>query len=863
MTTQEKKPIYPDQLNIIIRTSVPGYQQINYVPSMTIKNTEEKSVKFNPLLKLYKSVVDKIPEEYRIKQFFNKGLFQSLQTYNGGRPAGNLLQATRYGYVDNNINVTIHSIFPVGSVIYIGKTPYAIGDVQWTTGDWKIEVKQKKEEIDPSKVTDPKLYTQLVSEEIISGEEQLNQLPQVLLMGANYTGPPVVKNANASGAPISSATTTPPITPSASPIANMPIKQEQEQEEAQAQEQQITQTNALMPPPIPFQKKAMLMLPPSEQRKPLLIEQPPKIEELTPQEEKLYESFNKNLVTNTNATHFFRRYFQAPTSYQDMIFLLYLYFPQQIKKEVINFYYKTTHYVPKKTTEGFSSASYNKLCDQVSIIKSPGDGDCFFAAVADGINLHNYENIDSKIYYANYGKTQLFTISILREIVLRYILDLGSNKIKDMLDISESYVDILNDKFKQVINGLKDKFNIDQLTTDQYLAELNNVYQSDNNFLIYKPKVVPIDIDEYENPFRILKPFEISNYIKSKDYWANDVAIEAICEKLQICIIPIENLMTTRNVTLKYIKKIAPAKRNVERLRMLLTNNDVTKTHCSKKVMFLYYKKNHYELIRFEYMTKLNQSMINQNIQNEVYNTKKYYTIFKDGDISPPIHILFLLYGSIYNNRNEQYKQDFGIYLNFMKMIDYSVQQIVKSKYAKDFVYKFNDYFISKNPLKIELTAENRTIPDRETSPTDTELMETNSEFPDEEDKPTELVTDTIARLKKQGLFNRKKQIGGQPYPPYYAYPQNATTMIKKADDRDASKIAYSIIIDMELHPGTSLSPEQISKSKCNGRYNAIRKAFSEFVGKPYVIPPVYNKTIKNTNNKSIKKIGGKTRKNV
>jgi hypothetical protein len=68
----------------------------------------------------------------------------------------------------------------------------------------------------------------------------------------------------------------------------------------------------------------------------------------------------------------------------------------------------------------------------------------------------------------------------------------------------------------------------------------------------------------------------------------------------------------------------------------------------------------------------------------------------------------------------------------------------------------------------------------------------------------------------------------------------------------------------MELHPGTSLTPQQISESKCNAKYNAIRKAFAEFTGKPYVIPPVYPKS-NNTKKNIIQTKGGKrkTRKNI
>jgi hypothetical protein len=33
---------------------------------------------------------------------------------------------------------------------------------------------------------------------------------------------------------------------------------------------------------------------------------------------------------------------------------------------------------------------------------------------------------------------------------------------------------------------------------------------------------------------------------------------------------------------------------------------------------------------------------------------------------------------------------------------------------------------------------------------------------------------------------------------------------------------------------------------KCQQKWNAIRRAYASFVGKPYVIPPIYKKTAKN-----------------
>jgi hypothetical protein len=69
---------------------------------------------------------------------------------------------------------------------------------------------------------------------------------------------------------------------------------------------------------------------------------------------------------------------------------------------------------------------------------------------------------------------------------------------------------------------------------------------------------------------------------------------------------------------------------------------------------------------------------------------------------------------------------------------------------------------------------------------------------------------------------------------------------MEKKDKDDESQLAYVITIDMELRPGTSLSPQELQNAKCNGKWNSIRKSWSELTGKPYVIPPIYNKTVKN-----------------
>ena len=64
-----QKIIYPDQLNITINTSIPGYQKIEYKPYMTIKDIDDRRVHFNPLVKLKKSTIDSIDNNIRTKKY--------------------------------------------------------------------------------------------------------------------------------------------------------------------------------------------------------------------------------------------------------------------------------------------------------------------------------------------------------------------------------------------------------------------------------------------------------------------------------------------------------------------------------------------------------------------------------------------------------------------------------------------------------------------------------------------------------------------------------------------------------------------------------------------------------------------------
>lgn len=205
----------PNELKITINTSIPGFQSIKYKPYMTLPNDKnDSSVQFNPLVKLNPSIIQSLPSNIQVSEFFNKGLFQSLINSHGLVKAKTLVEATNAGYVDNNIKVTLETLFPSNSVIYINRQPYTIADVQWRKGDWKIDSKvQQLPELESSNITDPYLYRTIIKDEIISGENELQQIPKEIVYGANYTGPQNVASGIKPPAPDSTIPPNPPNPP--------------------------------------------------------------------------------------------------------------------------------------------------------------------------------------------------------------------------------------------------------------------------------------------------------------------------------------------------------------------------------------------------------------------------------------------------------------------------------------------------------------------------------------------------------------------------------------------------------------------------------------------------------------------------
>jgi len=815
----------PNQLNITIRTSIPGFQKINYKPSMSLDNVsaDDSSVRFNPLIKLDKSVIDKIPENLRIKEFFNKNLFESLLVYTSRKPAKTLTLATRYGYVDNNIKVTLQTIFPEGSVIKIGKKPYTIADMQWTNGDWKIDIKQKKEELNLNKITDPYLYTTLVKENIISGEQQLKELNEELVYGANFTG--------ARGIPL--AATAPPVAPVVAPTVVAPTVVAPTVAPTVAP---APKPNALILAPVstivPTSQPLLLPPPPNtsitqqpqqsqsqqSQSQQLLAIEPPQLDSdiIEVNEEDYMPTPGIKLVANKTQIKFVRDFFRG--YYYDLLNKLYQTFTNNIKYEINQVLYYTTrtnvNLDPNSPNKSISKDAYKYIVDGLRIEENSGGGDCFFIAVAQGINVYNsiLSNSTNKITSNEFGISKIFTQEYLRRLVGMYIYE--RNDLDDLIDYGTNSATELNNRYNSFLLTRDTSLPVD------YLDEAKRIYRENDNFLVEFPN--SINESQPQNPFKPVNNDEASiiNYTLNSNYWAGQETILALITKLKLNVLVIDK--TTNN---------SDPENTYDSLRIYPFDTlNKEQNNGWDKYLFLYAHENHYELITFKYanveVTSQGKKIINGETTISVFNRG---SINESPELLPPIYIIFLIYATYYRTlRSENNKRNFALfeYSHFMMLIDECVQRIID---------RHDEVFISIYNLL----------------------------FPFYSIRQQSMIQ--IGGYSTQYRYPNQQPYRFQPYryPNQYLKPIQQT-MVKKNNDYDTSKLAYSITIDMELYPGTKIPEDQLKKLKCTSKWNAVRKAWADFTGKPYIIKPVYSmlENNKNPNNKTNNKTNNKNPNN-
>jgi hypothetical protein len=860
----------PNELNVTMNTNMPLFSKLKYKPDMTIKGLKSKNIQFNPLIKLNDSIVKNTYAKLKLinpkmlisELFLEKSNFTTLLNYHkstGWIQNITLEQAHQDGNIDNNINITLKYVFEPRSLIYLKDEPYSIGALNWTTGDWKLDTKEKVQSLPTN---NPYLRSAMITTRIISGDKELKALSKFhpnLMQGPNYVPDPSIF---ASGI-------TPAVTPASAPIIPRPIIPASVPAPVIPASAPVIPASApvipvpLMPAPVipaPLPSGPKLILPPPVP-KPLPaitddsgIEILPDDANYVPQPGFSYNEvarmrlpfvlYNKknnkdvkatdvlqyvsdmgidtisfknikrkstliDAILNeikTPSTKIVQTYFNKGEFYK-MLNSVYINFDDNIKTSINNVFMTQTP-IQAGAGANLSKAAYESVIESLNVYPNVGGGDCFFIAIADAINNYNYVNLNTKITYNNNGVSRPFTVDILRTIVYDYLINQPPDIIDDYVRDGVENTQRLNAQFDE---DLKQRESLGQVSADEYITLANEIFSNDAlAIFVTKPTKVPDLVDKYYAPFSAVSKPQIEPYIKSRNYWADEIAVYAMANLLKINVIILEE------------------KNNLLNSLCLIQDNTEEQFKDWDKYVFLYYSGGHYELVTFNFTRK----------PDKIYMAVPTITIFNRNPPRPnpkkplqvyyivPYYIIFCMFGSCYYPIKDVYKRQ---NIEFLKLYNENVFEIINKSLNR--ILSDNNYIHTTQ------------------SYSNVEFSETfNKYFPKSDiQKPINVPRVTMGALRRS---MRNKVIGGAD-----AYYQNPLQSIGKEE----SDICYTIKIDLMLRKGTTITDGELNTLLCNAQWNKITKPISTILNTAHSIPPdinlaiVNNRVAQSTNNKTKK----------
>ena len=194
----DKKKI-PNSLIIYIKTRIPNYYKINYDPTMTVPSSKSHTVYFEPLIKYYENAVRNIPptapKDALYTQFFEAGEFdfminRILSDFRYMQKTNTLQEANDKKIIDNNISITLNTLFKSNNLFYINKKPYTIVASNFRSNDWQVDKKPLDKLLSQFSFLTPK---QVMDE---ANQEQ-DDIPEILRQG-NLSASNLTQDENAS-----------------------------------------------------------------------------------------------------------------------------------------------------------------------------------------------------------------------------------------------------------------------------------------------------------------------------------------------------------------------------------------------------------------------------------------------------------------------------------------------------------------------------------------------------------------------------------------------------------------------------------------------------------------------------------------
>jgi hypothetical protein len=323
------------------------------------------------------------------------------------------------------------------------------------------------------------------------------------------------------------------------------------------------------------------------------------------------------------------------------------YFKQPIFIDLVNLTYRRTLRNSKNFpqfmdveiapgTYNINKETYIQAVNQLTVTHNAGGGDCFFIALADAINNYNEQHESNRITHGIItGGNRIFTQSYIRSIVADDIMK-GVIDIDGLLAVAIDLADELNRILRDTV-ALRGSPDIKE---PEYLELLSDIYSSHPNAFV----MMPTTLKDKSNPFQpYVKSDKLREYIMSKFYWADDLAIGSVSNALKMNIIPISQIEGVMSIPL------------------IVANKSFNKN------VFLYHNGFHYELITIK------QPLLTIS----VFDTMSL----------PPFFLLFYIFAQYYfklPNKNEC-----NLYVDLLREIDIGFN----SHYETEFIKKFAKLF--------------------------------------------------------------------------------------------------------------------------------------------------------------------------
>lgn len=883
---EDLKP--PTRLKIKLKTNVPGFGEINYNPAkmtLTRGGEDDSNIFFNPLIKLSTAAVNRAPESIRQLQFCNKGYFASLINSLNQTPAKNLIDATNRGYIRNNIDITLRTLFPPETVIKLGGKKYTIAAVDSDSDEWHIDVKVKLEDIiDRDKITDPRLAAYVAASDRPSADKELAALRRAgIAAGIGFQAPVPV--------PIPIPVPAAKLDTGSGVTAQEPKPQLAITDEVKPK-QQLAITDEVKPKPLVITDKPITdEIAPKPQPK-----SDTEVEDVTPlriQEGKQALEFKKvpasgrnyrALDQNGRATMRFREVLEQ---LYNMVNSVYIHSGQNYRNKL----------APPGTNVALSPKRWTDSVNSIHVMQTVTDGDCFFDAISCAINQYNRQlqdkDITETIYIRDsdisgknsnvvYGITNDFNIQSLRRIVYRYIVN--NEPIREqMFRVSAMSVDEANDEIARRCDAANPPNYVDY--TNWVRNELSTragdgiIYTAPFPLDSETPDkfrgVYAVSTDIYKRPFASLDDQRLQGYIESARYWADTIAIRAMAEMLNICVIPIRILtrdtVETQNESWDEYSSADPKPAAVPNLIPLISipvalDNyivDQVRTPRPNKIrsikyIFLSETGSHYDLITF-----------GGTLGGELGGSSAFNSTNMIDAI--PLYIKMVVFGALFAKNFTSalpvpewvpFQEDMYYILMSVLVIlnraplqaplcaaldsNFSSKSLLQIAKNQSMCARLQNAFVEKSKQPPRSDAIRKMIELFGVIYNET-LREVNERFNSGNVpagfKPKEKKVQPVARRPVTRTVSDKPTVGGQ-YPPQYQQQmlmqgRDMRDLIKRDSE---SSLAYYITIYMYLYPGTNPPPSKLRSLKCAARRFKISQIMSKMVGTaPPSIMPEYS----------------------